>query len=184
MKSIAVFCGSRFGNNPFYEVYAKEVGTYLANAGIQLVYGGAKVGIMGTIANATLAAGGEVIGVMPKSLEEKEISHEGLTELHIVESMHERKKMMMDLADGFIVFPGAIGTMEEFFEVFTWNTIGILHKPRALLNVADYYEGLIQMLKHMVDEGFLQQQTNQTLIVEKTIEVIVEKMMEQSAILK
>lgn len=184
MKSIAVFCGSRFGNNPVYEVYAKEVGTYLANAGIQLVYGGAKVGIMGTIADATLAAGEEVIGVMPKSLEEKEISHEGLTELHIVESMHERKKMMMDLADGFIVFPGGIGTMEEFFEVFTWNMMGILHKPCALLNVAGYYEGLIQMLKHMVDEGFLQQQTNQTLIVEETVEAVVEKMVEQSATLK
>lgn len=184
MKSIAVFCGSRFGNNPVYEVHAKEVGTYLAKEGIQLVYGGAKVGIMGAIADATLASGGEVIGVMPKSLEEKEISHEGLTELHIVESMHDRKKMMMDLADGFIVFPGGIGTMEEFFEVFTWNMIGILHKPCALLNVAGYYEGLIQMLQHMEDEGFLQQQTNQMLIVEETVEAVVEKMVEQSAILK
>lgn len=174
VKKIAVFCGSSLGDNPEFKKVAALLGEALAEKEMKLIYGGAKVGIMGTIADSALEKGAEVIGVMPHSLHEREIFHEGLTELHIVDTMHERKQMMMDLADGFIVFPGGVGTMEEFFEVFTWNMIGVLNKPCILFNTIGYYDLLIQFFDEMTKQGFLQPQIRQQLIVVNTVEEIFE----------
>lgn len=172
MKKIAVFCGSSIGVDPVFKEQAMHLGERIAKEGMTLVYGGAKVGIMGILADSVLAHGGEVIGVMPTSLHEREVFHEGLTELHIVETMHDRKQMMMELADAFIVFPGGVGTMEEFFEVFTWNMIGILNKPCILFNLNGYYELLIQFFNHMEQQQFLQSKVRQNLIVKTSIEDI------------
>lgn len=170
MPKIAVFCGSSIGNNPQFKEQAIKLGTDLAKQGITLVYGGADVGIMGTLANSVLENGGEVIGVLPTSLQKREIAHQKITELHIVETMHERKKMMMDLADGFIVFPGGIGTMEEFFEVITWDMMGIINKPSVLLNSHGYYDLLIQFFYKMEQEGFLKTEIRERLYIKETTE--------------
>ncbi|WP_420411469.1 TIGR00730 family Rossman fold protein [Roseibium sp.] len=154
MKSICVFCGSSYGALEDYSDAAKATGTAIAEQGMRLVYGGARVGLMGTVADAALAAGGEVIGVLPNSLKEKEIEHQGLTELHLVGSMHERKAMMADLSDGFIALPGGVGTLEEIFEVWTWGQLGYHEKPCGFLNIAGYYDHLIAFLDHQVQEGF------------------------------
>lgn len=172
MKKIAVFCGSSIGLDPAFKEQAMYLGERIAKEGMTLVYGGAKVGIMGVLADSILANGGEVIGVMPVSLHEREVFHEGLTELHIVETMHDRKQMMMELADAFIVFPGGVGTMEEFFEVFTWNMIGIINKPCMLFNLNGYYELLIQFFNQMEQQQFLQSEVRQKLIVKTSIEDI------------
>ena len=155
MKRICVFTGSNPGAQEAYGKAAQALGRELVSRGLDLVYGGARVGLMGLLADEVLAAGGEVHGVMPHLLYEREVGHEGLTELHLVDSMHERKAMMAELADGFIAMPGGAGTMEELFEVFTWAQLGMHQKPLALLNVAGYYDGLIAFLSHAVDEGFL-----------------------------
>lgn len=170
LKSIAVFCGSRFGVNPLFKEKAVDLGKKLAENNITLIYGGANVGIMGLIADTVLAEGGKVIGVMPKSLEEREITHENLSELYIVDTMHERKQKMMDLSDGFIVYPGGIGTMEEYFEVFTWNMIGIIDKPCVLLNIEDYYTNLGKFLEQMCEEGFLNESAFDKSILTNSID--------------
>lgn len=154
MKSICVFCGSSYGALEEYSNTAKATGKAIAEQGMRLVYGGARVGLMGTVADAALAAGGEVIGVLPHSLKEKEIEHQGLTELHLVSSMHERKAMMADLSDGFIALPGGVGTLEEIFEVWTWGQLGYHEKPCGFLNTSGYYDHLIAFLDHQVQEGF------------------------------
>lgn len=154
MKSICVFCGSSYGALEEYSDTAKATGKAIAEQGMRLVYGGARVGLMGTVADAALAAGGEVIGVLPHSLKEKEIEHQGLTELHLVSSMHERKAMMADLSDGFIALPGGVGTLEEIFEVWTWGQLGYHEKPCGFLNTSGYYDHLIAFLDHQVQEGF------------------------------
>jgi len=156
MKSIAVFCGSSMGALPSYREGAVELGKELVRQGITLVYGGAKVGIMGTVADAVLEAGGKAIGVLPKMLQDREIAHRGLTELIIVNSMHERKTKMSDLADGFIALPGGPGTMEEFFEVFTWGQLGLHGKPCGILNVDGYFDLLLAFFGHMNEQQFLQ----------------------------
>ena len=156
MKSICVYCGSSFGTKPIYAEAAKAFGEALVAAGCSLVYGGGRVGLMGALADAVLAAGGRAIGVIPKLLVDKEIGHEGLTELHVVPDMHERKKMMADLADGFVALPGGAGTLEELFEVYTWAQLGYHAKPIGLLNVDGYYAPLAAMLAHTVGEGFMQ----------------------------
>ncbi|ASS64944.1 TIGR00730 family Rossman fold protein [Paenibacillus sp. RUD330] len=156
MKAIAVFCGSRMGAKPAYARGASRLGSELARRGITLVYGGASVGIMGVLADSVLQAGGKVVGVIPTMLEEREISHRGLTELIVVGSMHERKLAMSELADGFIAMPGGPGTMEELFEIFTWGQLGLHGKPIGLLNVDGYYDGLISFFGHMNREQFLQ----------------------------
>ena len=155
LKSICVFCGSNFGSRPEYSAAAEALGYSLAARGIGLVYGGGKVGLMGKIADAVLSSGGTVTGVIPRALMLKEIGHEGLTELKIVNSMHERKALMAELADGFIALPGGFGTLDEFCEILTWAQLGLHHKPCGLLNVGGYYDHFSRLLDHAVAEQFL-----------------------------
>lgn len=155
LRKICVFCGSNFGAHHAYREAAAVFGEVLARQGIGLVYGGARVGLMGTLADSALAAGGEVTGVMPQSLVDREIAHMGLTKLHIVHSMHQRKQMMADLSDAFVALPGGFGTLEELCEVLTWNQIGIHKKPCGLLNVCGYFDGLLALFDHGVAEGFI-----------------------------
>jgi uncharacterized protein (TIGR00730 family) len=150
-----VFSGSSPGTRPAYTQAAIDLGHLLAAADIGLVYGGASVGLMGALADSVLQAGGEVIGVIPQSLVDKEVAHEGLSDLRVTKSMHERKALMADLADGFIALPGGIGTLEELFEVWTWAQLGHHAKPCALLNIEGFYDGLVTFLDHVATEGFL-----------------------------
>jgi uncharacterized protein (TIGR00730 family) len=155
MKSVCVYCGSSSGSKPVYEEAAKAFGRALVENGLSLVYGGGRVGLMGAIANEVLLHGGRAVGVIPELLMSKEVGHTGLTELHVVADMHERKKKMADLSDAFVSMPGGVGTFEELFEVYTWAQLGYHQKPVALLNVDGYYDPLIAMLKHTVNEGFM-----------------------------
>ena len=148
IKRICVYCGSSPGKNPAYSLAADTLARELCRREIGLVYGGAEVGVMGAIANAVLTAGGEAIGVIPKSLAVKEVAHDSLSELHVVASMHERKAMMAELADGFIALPGGWGTLEEIFEMLTWAQLGFHDKPCGLLNIDGYYDGLIDFLEN------------------------------------
>jgi uncharacterized protein (TIGR00730 family) len=167
MKKICVYCGSNRGRRPEYVAAARFLAEELLQKNIGLVYGGAHVGIMGEIANTVLKGGGEVIGIMPQSLVDREVSHPGLTELIIVDSMHERKAMMADLSDGFIALPGGLGTVEELFEVLTWAQLGFHNKPCGLLNASGYYDHLSAFLDHTVAEGFVKDVHRAMLIVEK-----------------
>lgn len=153
--SICVYCGSRPGEKPEYTQVARTVGEWIAVNGGQLVYGGGKGGLMGTVADAALNAGARVVGIIPKALVEKEWAHRDCTELHIVENMHERKRMMAERADAFLALPGGIGTFEELFEVWTWRQLGYHDKPIGLLNTANYYDGLMSFLSQTVDQHFL-----------------------------
>jgi len=153
--SICVYCGSRNGVNPQWAEQAQAVGLWIAEHGGQLVYGGGRNGLMGIVADATLQAGGRVVGVIPKALVEKEFAHRGCTELHVVETMHERKRIMAERADAFVALPGGIGTLEEFFEVWTWRQLSYHNKPVGLLNHHGYYDGLLKFLQHSVTEQFL-----------------------------
>ncbi|MEH7609270.1 TIGR00730 family Rossman fold protein [Priestia megaterium] len=166
MKRIAVFCGSSNGASDLYIQGAKDLGKELAKRNISLVYGGASVGVMGAVANAVLEAGGHVIGVMPTFLEEREISHKNLSELIVVGSMHERKAKMAELVDGFITLPGGPGTLEEFFEIFTWAQLGLHQKPCGLLNINEYYTPLISLFNHMTEEQFLQEKYRSMALVD------------------
>ena len=168
IRRLCVFCGSSRGADPGYAEAARQLGQALAAAGIELVYGGAAVGLMGEVADAVLAAGGTVIGVMPASLSRRELAHTGLSELHIVGSMHERKAMMAELADGFIAMPGGIGTLEELFEIWTWAQLGHHAKPCSLLNVNGFYDGLISFLDSVVARGFVRPATREMLLVAET----------------
>ncbi|WP_086818878.1 TIGR00730 family Rossman fold protein [Allokutzneria sp. NRRL B-24872] len=163
---VCVFCGSRPGRANEYVETARTFGRLLAERGIGLVYGGASVGTMGEVADAALAAGGEVHGVIPQQLMAREIGHNGLTELHVVDSMHERKAKMAELSDAFVALPGGIGTMEELFEVWTWSMIGIHAKPLALLDVKGFYQPLVSFADHMVAEEFLREDAREMLVVE------------------
>ncbi|APR94243.1 hypothetical protein PATSB16_09010 [Pandoraea thiooxydans] len=156
MRSVCVYCGASTGVRPAYAQAAALLGRRLAERGIRLIYGGGKVGLMGVVADAVLEHGGQAIGVIPEALLKKEVGHHGLTELHVVANMHQRKQMMADQADAFIAMPGGIGTCEELFEVFTWLQIGYHAKPIGLLNVEHYYDPLLGFLQHMVTENFLQ----------------------------
>ena len=153
--SLCVYCGSRTGNQPEFAAIAALVGAWIGKRGGQLVYGGGRNGLMGIMADATLAAGGRVIGVIPKALVEKEWAHTGCTELHIVENMHERKYLMAEHADAFLALPGGIGTLEEFFEVWTWRQLGYHDKPVGLLNLNGYYDALLAFLASSVKTGFM-----------------------------
>jgi len=166
MNSIAVFCGSSIGASDAYREGAVQLGKELAKRQITLIYGGASVGIMATVADTVLQEGGKVIGVIPTLLEEREIAHQQLTELIVVNTMHERKSKMMELADGFIALPGGPGTLEEFFEVFTWNQIGLIQKPCAIFNIEQYFDLLISFFDHMQQEQFLKAQYREALIVD------------------
>src|SRR5512138_1376280 len=167
MKRICVFCGSSPGAYPEYIQAARQLGSVLASKKIGLVYGGAKVGMMGKIAEAVLEAGGEVIGVIPRGLVEKEVAFTGLADLRVVDSMHERKALMADLSDGFIALPGGLGTLEEFFEVVTWAQLGIHPKPCGLLNVGGYYNALMGFLDHMVAEKFVEAEHRSMILVDE-----------------
>ncbi|MBB6599392.1 TIGR00730 family Rossman fold protein [Luteimonas sp. MC1825] len=155
MKSLCVYCGSNTGAHPAYLRHAIALGTRMAQDGIRLVYGGGNIGLMGAVADAVLAAGGEVVGVIPKQLVDMEVAHLGLTELEVVASMHERKSRMFDLADAFVALPGGFGTLEEIVEMLTWRQLGISDKPCAILDVEGYYQPLIAMMDTMVAERFL-----------------------------
>jgi uncharacterized protein (TIGR00730 family) len=157
LRRICVFCGSSSGIRPIYQQAAQAVGQLLCRRGIELVYGGGRVGLMGIVADACLSEGGRVIGVIPQALADKEVAHTGLTELRIVGSMHERKTMMGDLSDAFVALPGGFGTWEEFFEVLTWAQLGIQRKACGMLNVDGYYDPLLQMADRALSEGFVRE---------------------------
>lgn len=155
LTSVCVFCGASPGGDPAYRAAAEAMGREIAGRGLRLVYGGARVGLMGAVADAALGAGGEVIGVLPHALADKEIGHDGLTRFEVVASMHERKARMAELSDGFIALPGGAGTLEEIFEIWTWGQLGFHAKPAAFLNVRGYYNGLRAFVDHAVGEAFL-----------------------------
>jgi uncharacterized protein (TIGR00730 family) len=155
MHRVCVFCGSSLGDRPDYTEAARRLGTALAARGLGLVFGAGHVGLMGALADAVLAAGGEAIGVIPQALVDRELAHRGLTQLRIVQTMHQRKALMADLADGFIALPGGFGTCDELFEILTWAQLGMHHKPIGLVNVAGYFEGLLTWLDHLVTERFV-----------------------------
>ncbi|HWL87696.1 MAG TPA: TIGR00730 family Rossman fold protein [Polyangiaceae bacterium] len=170
---ICVFCGSSVGKRPEYVEAASAFGRLLAARGIGVVYGGARVGMMGAVADAALEAGGEAIGVIPQALVDKEIAHTGLTALHIVGSMHERKAKMAELSNGFVALPGGTGTLEEAFEVWTWGVLGLHQKPCAWLNVAGYYDALLAAIDRMASEGFLKPEHREMVLVDSDPERLV-----------
>ena len=176
MQSVCVFCGSASGTDPAYVEAANTLGRLLAGEGLTLVYGGACVGLMGAVADATLAAGGRAVGVLPDFLRRKELAHPRLTELHVVSSMHERKARMAELADGFIALPGGMGTLEEFCEIITWAQLGLHEKPCGLLNIQGYYEPLLEFVSRMAGEGFLKEQQKGLVLSSDTAEGLLEKM--------
>jgi uncharacterized protein (TIGR00730 family) len=161
---VCVYCGSRHGRHPDYTAAARELGQAIGQRGWQLVYGGGHVGLMGEVADATLAAGGRVVGVITEALMQREVGHRGLSELHVVQTMHERKRMMAERADLFVALPGGIGTMEELFEVWTWQQLGYHDQPIGLLNVAGYYDGFLRFCDQMVADGFLGTTQRQMLV--------------------
>ena len=165
LSSICVFCGSNAGAQAAYLEAAEAVGRGLAQRGVRVVYGGGKVGMMGAVADAARAAGGEVVGVIPQAIFDLEIGHTGLDDLRVVGSMHERKALMAELSDAFIALPGGVGTLEELFEVYTWAQLGIHSKPLGLIDVADYYRPLVVFLDHAVQERFLRAETRTLLAV-------------------
>lgn len=176
MKRITVFCASSFGTEKIYEEQAIALGKTLAEQNIELVYGGANVGLMGAVADGALHAGGKVIGVLPNFLRSKEIAHLGLTELILVESMHERKTKMNDLCDGVIALPGGFGTLEELFEMLTWAQLGLHKKPIAILNVNGFYDSLIALLQTMTEKGLLKEVNREMLLVSDNIDDLLDKM--------
>ena len=167
MGRMAVFCGSNPGRRPEYLEVAREMGRALVERGLGLVYGGGNVGLMGAIADEVMAGGREVVGVIPQALMAREVGHTGLTALHVVETMHQRKAMMADLADGFIALPGGFGTFEEFCEVLTWSQLGFHPKPCGLLNVAGYYDPLLALFDHATAEGFVPE-AHRALVITET----------------
>ncbi len=176
MKNITVFCGSNSGFRTEYREAAETLARLFVQNNIRLVYGGGNVGLMGIIADEVMRLGGEVIGIIPDSLDKKEVGHRGITELRVVESMHERKAQMAELADGFIAMPGGIGTFEEFFEILTWAQLGFHDKPCAVLNIAGYYDGLLALCDNAVSEGFLRPAHRQLILDDSNPEILLEKM--------
>ena len=172
IRSVCVFCGSSAGRDPDYRAMAARFGRALAESGRRLVFGGGKVGLMGVLADAVLEHGGEVIGVIPRHLVDLEVAHTRLSDLRIVDSMHQRKQMMADLADGFVVLPGGVGTLEEFFEVWTWGQLGLHRKPYGLLNVASYFDPLLTFIDHAVQERFIPAEHRELLLVGEDPDVL------------
>lgn len=176
MKRICVFCGSSAGRRASYAAAARAFGASLARRGIGLVYGGSSVGLMGVVADAALAAGGEVVGVLPRGLEAREIGHPGLSELVVVGTMHERKATMAELSDGFVALPGGLGTLEELFEVWTWALLGVHSKPCGLLDVDGYYRPLVGFLAHAADEGLVRQEHLAMALVDGEVERLLDRL--------
>jgi uncharacterized protein (TIGR00730 family) len=170
LSSICIFCGSNAGAQAAYLEAAEAVGRGLAQRGVRVVYGGGRVGMMGAVADAARAAGGEVVGVIPQAIFDLEIGHTGLDDLRVVGSMHERKALMAELSDAFIALPGGVGTLEELFEVYTWAQLGIHSKPLGLIDVAGYYEPLVAFLDHAVQERFLRAETRTLLAVSESLD--------------
>ena len=166
MRRVCVFCGSSVGNHSAYAEAAQAMGAVLAKRGIGLVYGGGNVGLMGVVADAVMAHGGEAIGVIPQSLADREIAHGGITQLHVVDSMHARKAMMAELSDAFVAMPGGVGTFEEFFEVVTWTQLGLHRKPCGLLNVQGFYTPLAAFIDQAVSEGFIKPVHRAAIVVD------------------
>jgi uncharacterized protein (TIGR00730 family) len=179
--ALAVYCGSRFGNNPAFAQSAQETGRWLGERLGTLVYGGGKVGLMGVVADATLAAGGRVIGVIPQALMDREVGHAGLTELHVVHTMHERKLLMAERAEAFLALPGGIGTFEELFEVWSWQQLGYHDKPVGLLNVGGYYDGLITFLRNTLGEGLVSEAQHDALLVDTEVPRLLQRLAEAAA---
>jgi len=175
MRRLCVFCGSSWGANAHYADVARRMGTLLVQRGIGLVYGGGNVGLMGVLADTVLAGGGHVIGVIPQSLVDLEVAHAGLPDLRVVGSMHERKALMADLADGFIALPGGIGTLEEFCEILTWGQLGFHRKPCGLVNAAGYFDHLMAFLDHAVSERFLRSEHRSMVLVESEPEGLLDR---------
>jgi len=176
MKSITVFCGSSSGTTTIYREQAYLLGETLAKQEIKLIYGGAKVGLMGAVADGALSQGGKVIGVIPDFLMKKELAHTAITQLHVVETMHQRKTMMHNLSDGFIALPGGFGTLEELFEIITWAQLGLHQKPIGVLNTHGFYNNLELLLRHMVYSGFLKEINFDMLLVDEDIHSLLNKM--------
>jgi uncharacterized protein (TIGR00730 family) len=176
MRTLAVYCGSSSGTNPAYRQAAAALGSALAQRGCAVIYGGSHAGLMGVVADAALAAGGRVVGVIPDALVSREVAHQGLSELHVVRTMHQRKALMNDLAEGFVALPGGIGTLDEIVEMFTWTQLGIHRKPCAFLNVEGYYDGLLAFLRHTVSQGFLQQHQADQLLVAGSVDELLERL--------
>ena len=175
-KRLCVFCGSSHGANPVYAEAAKNLGGELARRGIELVYGGGNVGLMGVVADATLAAGGKVIGVIPEALMAKELGHKSIQDLRVVKTMHERKALMAELSDGFIAMPGGTGTFEEFFEIVTWAQLGFHSKPCALLNVNGFYDPLLHLVDHAIKEQFVKPKQRELVVVESNSSALLDRM--------
>ncbi len=173
--NIAVFCGSRSGSVPGFADKARELGAYLGQQGIGVVFGGGHVGLMGVVADSVLAEGGQVYGVIPEHLRDRELAHPGLTDLFVVADMHERKAKMAELADGFVALPGGIGTLEEIFEAWTWGQLGFHHKPCALYNVDGFFDPLLEMVRRMETVGFLQQEYIDMLVLADSPQQLVDE---------
>ena len=176
MKSVCVFCGSSFGNRKEYEAAARATGAAIARSGLRLVYGGARVGLMGAVADGALAEGGEVIGVIPHAMVEREFANHDCTQLITVDTMHERKARFTDLADGFVTLPGGIGTMDELFEALSWAQIGYHEMPVGLLNAFGFYDGLIDFVNRMADTGFVRATHREILQVAETLPELLDKL--------
>ena len=176
ISRLCVFCGSNHGGRPQYAAAARELGTLLTESGITLVYGGGSVGLMGVLADAVLERNGQVIGVIPHALDTKELAHAGLTEMHVVDTMHERKALMADLADGFVSLPGGFGTLDESFEILSWAQLGIHSKPCGLLNVGGYYDKLTEFLDHAVAEHFVKPEHRGLVLVETNPTCLLDRM--------
>jgi uncharacterized protein (TIGR00730 family) len=176
VERICVFCGASPGARPAYREATVQIARLLTAEGIGVVYGGGGVGLMGALADAVLAEGGEITGVIPRSLVDREIAHPDVADMRGVRSMHERKALMVDLADAFVALPGGIGTLEELFEVYTWAQLGLHRKPCALLNVDDYYDGIADFLSHAVAERFLREETRELLLVETDPATLIERL--------
>lgn len=176
MKRLCVFCGANAGNSPRYREASEALGQALVRAGIGLVYGGAGIGLMGIIADTVRNAGGEVIGVIPQNLFEREVAHRQIDDLRVVDSMHDRKALMAELSDGFIALPGGVGTLEELFEVWTWGHLGLHGKPCALLDVDGFYARLSQFLDHVDQEGFLRQGVRDMLLIDDDADTLITRM--------
>jgi uncharacterized protein (TIGR00730 family) len=176
MKRLAVYCGSATPENPVYIDSARAVGRGLAERGIGVVYGGGRLGLMGAVADSALAAGGEVIGVIPEALVGAEVAHRGCTELHVVKNMHERKALFTDLSDGFVTIPGGVGTMDELWEAISWAQLGYHTKPVGVLNVAGFYDQLVAFNSHMIDTGFIREQHSGIMIVRDELSALLDAM--------
>lgn len=181
MKSIAVFCGSSSGSKDYYYEQAFNLGKKLAHLEIDMIYGGSNAGLMGAVANGALSEGGKVVGVIPEFLVDKELAHNGITELILVKSMHERKYKMNELCDGVIALPGGYGTLDELFEMLTWGQLGLHKKPVALYNIHGYYNTLINLVQHMVSSGFLKESNQKMLLINEDLDALLKEMNEYVA---